>query len=154
MGVFAKDKNQLSYIYSSESDLGEKVLGYVKGIEKEIDTIDISKDNLGDTVWTEIAELLGLRFDEILSTDHPEVSDKFEDGNFDTNGWLKILNQNPKLLQNPIAINGDRAKQIQSRADILKFYEVDSAGLEQSPDDGPPDITSNTENETFVPDED
>lgn len=154
MGVFAKDKNQLSYIYSSESDLGEKVLGYVKGIEKEINTIDISKDNLGDTVWTEIAELLGSRFDEILSTDHPEVSDKFEDGNFDTNGWLKILNQNPILLQNPIAINGDRAKQILSRADILKFYGVDSAGLEQSPDDGPPDITSNTENETFVPDED
>lgn len=154
MGVFAKDKNQLSYIYSSESDLGAKVLGYVRGVEKDIRTIDISKENLGDTVWREIAELLGLRFDQILTTDHPEVPDKFKNGKFDTMGWLKILDQNPMVLQNPIAINGDRAKQITSRADILKLYGVDSAGLEQSPDEGPPDITLNTEGETFVPDED
>ncbi|QLG46487.1 arsenate reductase family protein [Costertonia aggregata] len=154
MGVFARDKNQLSYIYNSNSNLGEKVLGYVKGMEFQIDTIDISKDNLGDTAWTEISELLGMGFDEILATDHPEVPEKFQGGSFDTKGWLKILNQNPIMLQNPIAINGDRAKQIESRDDILKFYGVDSAGLEQSPDEGRPDTKSNTENETFIPDRD
>ncbi|MGB6151606.1 MAG: hypothetical protein WBG48_06405, partial [Pricia sp.] len=69
----------------------------------------------------------------------------------DTNGWLKALEKNPVLLQNPIAVNGDRVRLVQSRSDILKFYGVDSAGLEQSPQSGPPDITSNTEDETLVP---
>ncbi len=154
MGVFAKDEAQLSYIYSSESDLGLKVLGYVEGIDKKIRTIDVSKDHLGDTVWTEIADMLNLPFGRLLATDHPKAPDIAADGNFDTNGWLKILDKNPVLLQDPIAINGDKAKLIRSRADILGFYEVDSAGLEQSPSSGEPDISSKTDGETFVPDRD
>jgi arsenate reductase len=152
MGVLAKDEGQLTYIYSSESDLGRKVLGYVEGIDKKIRTVDISRDKLGDTVWTEISDLLGMPFGELLATDHPSAPEVVANGDFDTNGWLKILDKNPVLLQDPIAINGDRAELIRSRADILSFYGVDSAGLEQSPSSGDPDISSQTEGETFVPD--
>jgi arsenate reductase-like glutaredoxin family protein len=154
MGVFANDEKQLSYIYSSESDLGRKVLGYVEGIDKGIRVIDVSKEDLGDTVWTEIIDLLDTSFAELLSTDHPKAPEVAVNGDFDTNGWLKILDKNPVLLQDPIAINGDHAKIVESRADILSFYEVDSAGLEQSPSSGAPDISSKTEGETFVPDRD
>jgi len=152
MGVFARDERQLSYIYSSESDLGRKVLGYVEGIDKEIRTVDISRDKLGDTVWTEISDLLGMNFGQFLATEHPEAPENVQNADFDTNGWLKILDKNPMLLQNPIAINGIRAKVVRSRADILSFYGVDSAGLEQSPSSGEPDISSRTKDETFVPD--
>jgi len=152
MGVLANDKEQLTYIYSSESDLGRKVLGYVEAIDKGIRTVDISMDNLGDTVWVEITDLLGIPFAELLATDHPDTPEIAKGGDFDTNGWLKILGKNPVLLQDPIAINGNRAVVIRSRADILSFYGVDSAGLEQSPSKGGPDISSKTEGETFVPD--
>lgn len=152
MGVLANAEEQLTYIYSSESDLGRKVLGYVEAIDKGIRTVDISRDNLGDTAWVEITDLLGLPFAELLATDHPDTPEIAKDGDFDTNGWLKILGKNPVLLQDPIAINGKRAVVIRSRADILSFYGVDSAGLEQSPSRGGPDISSKTEGETFVPD--
>ena len=151
MGVLAKDEGQLSYIYSSESDLGLKVLGYVEGIDKKIRTVDISKESLGDTVWTEITDMLGMSFGELLATDHPSAPE-VANGDFDTNGWLKVLDKNPVLLQDPIAINGDRAELVRSRADILSFYGVNSAGLEQSPSSGKPDISSKTKGETFVPD--
>lgn len=42
-------------------------------------------------------------------------------GDYDVDGWLKILDKNPVLLQDPITINGDRAKVVRSRADILKL---------------------------------
>lgn len=151
MGVFAKEGNQLSYIFSSESHLGGQVLGYVNGLNMDISVIDIAKDELGDTAWTEIAQILGLDFGDILSPVHPDAPDGFENGSFDTTDWLKILGKNPGLLQNAIAINGGRAKLIASRSDILEFYGVDSAGLEQSPQSGPPDTSSNTEEEKFVP---
>ena len=151
MSVLAKDSKQLNYIYNSDSQLGKKVLGYVQSIDLDIKTTDISKDKFGDTIWVEISKMLDLDFKEILSPEHPDVPNEFKDGNFDTNGWLKILKKNPILLQNAIAVNGERAKLIKSRADILEFYGVDSAGLEQCPEEGEPDIASNTENETFVP---
>lgn len=154
MGVLAKDERQLSYLYSSESDLGRKVLGYVEGIDKKIRTVDVMRDNLGDTAWTEVAEMLGMSFGDILATDHPSAPEVTKNGDFDTTGWLKILDKNPVLLQDPIAIMGNKAKQVRSRADILSFYEVDSAGLEQSPSSGEPDISSRTEGESFVPDRD
>ena len=152
MGVLEKGEDQLTYIYSSESDLGRKVLGYVEAIDMAIRTVDISRDNLGDAVWVEITDLLGIPFGELLATDHPDTPDMFRNGDFDTNGWLKVLKKNPVLLQDPIAINGNKAVVIKSRADILSFYDVDSAGLEQSPSSGEPDISSTTEGETFVPD--
>ena len=154
MGVLATDKRQLSYIYSSESDLGKKMLGYVDSIDKGIKSTDISRDNFGDTIWTEIIEMIGMSFKELLSTDHPSVPDAVKDGDYDINGWLQILDKNPILLQDPIAINGNRAKVIRSRADILTFYGVDSAGLKENSQSGEPDTTRQTEGETFVPDND
>ncbi|MDT7827590.1 hypothetical protein RQM65_02785 [Pricia sp. S334] len=149
-----KDERKLSYIYSSQSDLGKKVLAYVESIDKGIVTTDISQDKLGDTIWTEILDALDMTFEELLSTDRPNTREIVPDGDFDTNDWLKILDKNPVLLQHPIAINGDKAKLIQSRADILPFYEVDSAGIEQSPTEGQPDISRRTNGEGFVPDTD
>lgn len=154
MGILANDDEQLTYIYSSESDLGRKVLGYLEGLDEGIRTVDISRDNLGDTVWTEISEILGMSFKEILAIDHPDAPEVVVNGDFDVNGWLKILDKNPMLLQNPIAINGKKSKLIKSRSDILSFYGVDSAGLEQSPSSGEPDISSQTKGENFVPEND
>lgn len=151
MGVLAKDKRQMNYIYSSASDLGTKVLGYVESLELDIMATDISRENLGDTILVEVADMLDVEFSELLSPEHPDVTDKFRDVRFSTDDWLKVIDKNPELLQNPIAINGEKAKIIRSRGDILEFYGVDSAGLEQSPQSGPPDTKSNTEGEKFVP---
>lgn len=151
MGVLATDERQLSYIYSSGSNLGKQILAYVQSLDRAIAVIDIDKDPVGDTVWVEIADALGLDFADILSPEHPDVPSGFEDARFDVTGWLKVLNKNPVLLQKAIAINGEKLKLISSRADILEFYGVDSAGLKQSPRTGTPDTTSNTEDENFVP---
>lgn len=124
MGVLARDKTYLA-ISTSQIRILERILGYIIDMELQIDTINISKDNLGDTAWTEILELLGVDFDEILSLNHSEVPEKFKGCSFDTKGWLKILIQNPIMLENQIAINGNKAKQIEYRDDILKFYGVD-----------------------------
>jgi len=152
MGVLAKDKRQLRYIYSSESDLGKKILAYVQSLDLNIFATDVVHDDLGDTVWVEISDSLNMGFDEILATDHPDAPEIAKDGDFDTTGWLKILDKNPNLFQKPIAINGNKAKLISSRADILNFYDVDSAGIEQNPQEGLDlEISSNTEDEDFVP---
>ncbi len=147
MSVLARNKKQLTYIYSSGSHLGKQVLGYLQGIDKKIETIDICKENLGDTIWIELAENLGLPLAKLFTVERSDIGDT---ENFNTEDWLKIINKNPGFLQKPIAINGKKVMQVAHRSDILKFFGVDSAGLEKGFNHEQPTISSTTEDEKFI----
>ncbi|OBQ55893.1 hypothetical protein JJL45_06315 [Tamlana sp. s12] len=147
MSILARDKNQLTYIYSSKSHLGKQVLGYIQGIDKKFEAIDISNEKIGDTIWIELCEQLNMPFKKLLSIE----DDNFGDSeNFHAEDWLKILNNKPELLQKPIAVLGKEVKQIQHRSDILTFFGVDSAGLEKKQSGETPTTSSTTEDERFI----
>ena len=150
MTILARDKKQLTYIYSSLSHLGKQVLGYVQGTRKKIATIDIANEKIGDTIWVELAENLKLPLGDLFTKEHPDVPAIGNTEDFDTDDWLKIINKNPVLLQNPIAINGDRVMLVTTRTEILEFFGVDSAGLEKTFGHEEPTTSSTTEDEDFV----
>jgi arsenate reductase len=125
--------------------LGKQILGYVQGTTKKIEVIDIAKENISDSIWVELAEELNLPFSKIFET-HP-ISNK---NNFSTDDWLKIINKNPTLLQKPIAINGDRIMLVSHQSEILKLFDVDSAGLEKGFNHEPTTISSTTKDEDFL----
>ena len=146
MSILARDKKQLTYIYSSSSYLGKQVLAYIQAIDKKVKAVDITKEKLGDTIWVELAENLDLAFNQIFT-----IENNFRDtANYNTDDWLKIINKNPELLQKPIAVNGKEVSQIQHRSEILKFFGVDSAGLKKGFSHESPTISSTTENEKFI----
>ena len=150
MALLARDKNQITYVYCSQSRLGKQILGYLKGANKKVETIDISQDNLGDTIWVELAKNLGMSFDGIFSLSHLDVPEFGSSDDFNTDDWLKLINENPIVLQRPIVINGDRVKQLSNRSEILQFFGVDSAGLEKTMAHEPPTTSSTTEDENFI----
>ena len=150
MGIIARDKNQLTLIYSSNTRVGRHTLSYLTGIDKRYLSIDIAKTKVGDTMWVEIAEALGVKVGDLVDKRELDIaSESTED--FDTNDWLKIIQFNDCVISRPIAINGSRTLQINNPTEILEFFEVDSAGLEQSPMEGNKlDIERTTENEDFI----
>ncbi|MDD7886589.1 arsenate reductase family protein [Flavivirga sp. 57AJ16] len=150
MSILARDKKQLTYIYSSLSHLGKQVLGYIQGIDKKVEVIDIVKENLGDTIWVELADNLDLSLAELFTVKNNDSSNIGDTNNFSTDDWLKIINKNPELLQKPIAVNGDKVMLIAHRAEILKFFGVDSAGLKKGLSGESPTISSTTEDENFI----
>jgi len=123
-------------------------LGYVQGANKKIEVIDITKEKISDSIWVEIAEKLNLPFEKIFKTE-PISTNKNKD-NFSTDDWLKMIEKNPALLQKPIAINGDEIMLISHRSEILKFFDVDSAGLEKGFNHESPTISSTTKDENFI----
>ncbi|KAB1067759.1 hypothetical protein F6U93_09135 [Tamlana haliotis] len=147
MSILARDKKQLTYIYSSKSHLGKQVLGYIQGIDKKVEVIDISNEKLGDTIWVELTDALKKPINKLFTIGDQDLGNT-EDFNCDD--WLKILNNNTELLQKPIAIVGANAKQIEGRSEILQFFGVDSAGLEKKPNGESPTTSSTTEDEKFV----
>lgn len=60
MSFLAKDNRQLLYIYSCESNFGREMLVYAKSIDKKIQTIDICNENISQTIWLEIADMIGV----------------------------------------------------------------------------------------------
>lgn len=147
MPILSRDKKQLTYIYSASSHLGKQVLGYIQGIDKKIEVIDVDTTKLSDTIWVELSENLNTPLPNLFAIDNSDVKNNKD---LKTNDWLKMINNNPELLQRPIAINGEKAMQITNRSEILKFFGVDSAGLEKTFGHEKPTTSSTTDDETFI----
>lgn len=131
MSVLATDDKQLTLIYNSETRLGKQALGYLQGSNKAIQDLDISKTKLGNTLWVSLQDRLDKPFDELLAVDHPDAPDTGS-RNLHPDDWLKMLNENPVLLQYPIVVSGDRIGQLSTPSELVQFFEANSAGLDES----------------------
>ncbi len=149
MGVIARDKNQLTLIYSSNTRVGTHTLSYLTGIEKKYLAIDLAHTKVSDTQWAEIAASLGVKIGDLVDKRELDLDSESVSA-FGSNDWLKIIQKNDAVISCPIAINGKRTMQITNPPEIMEFFEVDSAGLEESPMDGEPDEERTTENEDFI----
>lgn len=150
MGVIARDERQLTLIYSSNTRVGTHTLSYLTGLDEKYLAIDLAKTKVSDTQWAEIADSLGVKIGDLVDKRELELSSESTD-EFGSNDWLKIIQKNDSVISRPIAIKGSRTKQINNPPEIMEFFEVDSAGLEQSPSNGTaPDIERTTENENFI----
>lgn len=150
MGVIARNDRQLTLIYSSNTRVGTHTLSYLTGINEQYLAIDLAKTKVSDTQWAEIADALGVKIGDLVDKRELDIDDE-STSNFGSNDWLKIIQNNDSVISRPIAIKGSRTKQIDNPTEIMEFFEVDSAGLEQSPLEGTePDIERTTKNENFI----
>lgn len=149
-GVFATNENQLTLIYSSASRMGKQTLGYVQATRDDLLAIDIAETKIGDTVWVSLADGLNKSLGDLFSTEHADSPDIADSSSFDTDDWLKLINKNPSLLQHPIAVNGKNFMQVTNPSEVLKFMDVDSAGLEKHNLGDEPTTSSTTNDESFI----
>tara|TARA_R110002124_G_scaffold138576_6_gene302123 strand:- start:52601 stop:53059 length:459 start_codon:yes stop_codon:yes gene_type:complete len=146
MGVIARDEKELKLIYSSNTRVGTHALSYLQAIEEKLLAIDISKTKVADTQWVELAEDLGVKVGDLIDKRKMEGIDTSQ---FSSNDWLKVLQKNDEVLSHPIAINGNKTKQIQNATDVLDFFGVDSAGIEKTMHTEKPTISKTTNGEKF-----
>lgn len=150
MGVIARDENQLTLIYSSNTRVGTHTLSYLTGIDEKYLAIDLAKTRVADTQWAEIADALGVTIGDLVDKRQLDI-DVESTVNFNADDWLKIIQNNDTVISQPIAIMGDRTKQITNPPEIMEFFNVDSAGLEQSPlNDTKPDLKPTSDGEKFI----
>lgn len=133
MGVIAKDDNQITLFYNSQTTIGKQTLGYVESSEREVRTVDISKDKVTGTQWTELAAGVDRPISELVDQDHPDFKKAYgsEKVDLDEHDWLRVLEKSPSVLAYPLVIQGKRFLAIENPSDFAKFIEADSAGLEK-----------------------
>lgn len=151
MGMIARDDRQLTLLYSSNTRVGRHTLSYLAGIDKPYLAIDLVKTKLPGSQWIEIAEDLNLKVGDLVDKRQLGL-DENTTNDFNTEDWIKIIRNNDNAISQPIVIMGKVTKQIANPPEIMEFFDVDSAGLKQTPSADNPaiDIEKTTENEEFI----
>ena len=151
MGVIARNENQMTLIYSSNTRVGTHALSYLTAIDGKYLAIDLAKTKISDTMWVEIAEAMGVKVGDLVDKRKLDLDTK-STKDFGTNDWLKIIQKNDSVISKPIASKGNRTVQIEHHHELLEFFEVDSAGLKQgSSQEKDLDLERTTKNQHFIP---
>ncbi|SDQ05144.1 arsenate reductase family protein [Flagellimonas zhangzhouensis] len=128
MGIIATDEREISMYYNGESSFSEQALAILEATEFKIRAVDITKDKVTATQWAEIADRLGVTGKDLVNTEHPNFIQSYgEHTNIESEeDWLKILSQNPKVIQGPILLHGERAFQAKALGDLFVFLDQES----------------------------
>ncbi|AGC78269.1 hypothetical protein LX97_02939 [Nonlabens dokdonensis] len=126
----ATNPRQIVLIYNSEQKSHREIFAYAKSADKDLLAIDISKEKVAGTVWTEVADLLDKRAMDLIHTTHSSFIKKYgENHELDCNGAIKMLQKDPEMLIYPYAIQDRRAKEIKLYNEMLSFFDPDTAEI-------------------------
>jgi hypothetical protein len=142
------DKKQINCIYAGGSSFSNQLEAVLKSTKKDVLTLDITKSKLANSQWAEILDKLETPMSILI--DHTAIDTKNDTADYKINDIIKILNNNPEALVGAILIKEDQLEHITSYNDVLKFYGVDSAGLEKTMHTEDPVTKSQTKDESFI----
>jgi arsenate reductase-like glutaredoxin family protein len=126
----AIDPKQIVLFYNSNQKSHRETLAYSEASGKRLLPIDVSKDKVAGTAWTEIADALQLRASDLLHTDHSSYIKKYgKHKDIDCNGAIKTLQKDPDMLIFPIAIQGEKAMELKLYSEMLSFFDVDTSAI-------------------------
>ncbi|MEW7289931.1 arsenate reductase family protein [Aquimarina sp. 2304DJ70-9] len=121
MGEIATSDRQITLFYSSKSVRAKQTLAYAKAEGWPIQEIDILKTPLTGTQIAELAGRLNLEIKDLVNQDHPAYKSHFEPHDFSSNDWIKMIQHNPEIMKQPIALRGDITILVETPTDIIKI---------------------------------
>jgi len=121
MGEIATSNRQITLYYSSDSIRAKQALAYAKAEGLAIHEIDILKTPLTGTQITELASRLKLKVKDLINQEHPSYSSKFEPHELSTDDWIKMIQHNPEIMKQPIALHGDNTILVETPSDMIKI---------------------------------
>ena len=121
MGEIATSNRQITLYYNSNSTRAKKTLAYAKAEGLPILEIDISKSPLTGTQIAELSDRLKIEVKDLVNQDHPAYMQKFEHHELSEIDWIKMIQHNPEIMKQPIAIRGDITILVDSPTDIIKI---------------------------------
>ena len=109
MGEIAKSDRQISLYYNSNSVRAKQTLAYAKAEGLRIREVDILKTRLN------------LEVKDLVNQSHPAFTAKFEPMELSPNDWIKLIQHNPEIMKQPIALRGDLTILVETPTDIIKI---------------------------------
>lgn len=121
MGEIATSNRQITLYYSSDSVRAKQALAYAKAEGLAIQAIDILKTPFTGTQIAELAKRLGIEVKDLINQEHPSYSSKFEPHELSSDDWVIMIQHNPEIMKQPIALHGENTILVETPSDILKI---------------------------------
>ncbi|ARV06303.1 hypothetical protein BTO04_06120 [Polaribacter sp. SA4-10] len=121
MGEIATSEKQITLFYHSKSVRAKKTLAYAKAEGLPILEIDLLKNKITGTQVIELANRLNLNVSDLVNQEHSSYKSNFEHHDFSTNDWIKMIQKNPEIMKQPIALRGDITILVETPSDIIKI---------------------------------
>ena len=67
------------------------------------------KEPLSQKELTDLLKKLGMEPEELLRKTEPLFKEKYNDKNYSSKQWIKIMCENPILIERPIVVSGNKA---------------------------------------------
>ncbi len=101
----------LTIYHNTRCKISRKVLNELKEKvdEKDIVIREYLKEPLSIEEIRDLLVRLNLKPMDIIRKQEKIFKDSFKDKSFSNEEWLRILNENPKLIERPIVVKGNKA---------------------------------------------
>jgi arsenate reductase len=99
-------------------------LVYAKAEGLKIQEIDILKTKLTGTQLVELAGKLNMMIADLVNLAHPTYSSYCEPQNFSTDDWIKLIQHNPEIMKQPIALKGTKTILVETPTDVIKIKKT------------------------------
>jgi len=121
MGEIATSHRQITLYYSGKTEKAKKILATAQAQGLPVEEIDLQKTTLTGTQIAELANRLNIQVEELINQEHPSYKAHFEEHNYSTDDWIKMIQNNPEILIHPIAIRGERTIFVKTSTEILSL---------------------------------
>ncbi len=146
--IFNSLKEHIICLHSTKDDFVKKVLAVLQATKKSYVTIDIQKTMPTNTQWHYITTHLGCKLSDLMKSSFLE---DLGNETYSEEGFMKIFDKNPQALEGVIIVEGDNIEHIKEYTKILKFFNVDSAGLNKTFYTEEPLLSRSTQKDRFIP---
>jgi arsenate reductase len=119
MGEIETSNRQITLYYNSNSEKDKKILATAQAQGYAVEEIDLQKTELTGTQLVELADRLNVKVAELINQEHATYKANFEDHDYSTDDWIKMIQNNPEILRHPIALRGAKSKFVKTSTDIM-----------------------------------
>jgi arsenate reductase len=94
-----------------------------KNTKEKFEKIEYLVETPSEEELKEILRMLGIKAEQLVRKKEPLYKENYEGKKISDKEWIKILHDNPILIERPIVINGDRAiigRPIETIVDFIK----------------------------------
>lgn len=99
----------IKVLHNNSCSKSRSILEFLDENNVAFEIIDIIEDPLSELELKTVLKKLGVNIQEIIRKNEPLFKEKFADKSYSEHEWIKILTDNPSLIQRPILIKGSVA---------------------------------------------
>ncbi len=127
----ATDEREIVLLYNSDIKNHREIFAYAQSADIKLNALDITKEKITGTLWSEVAGMLGHEVKDLVHTDHSTFIQKHgENVTLDNDGAIKLLQHEPELFIFPIAIKGKKALEAHLYGDITQLFGSDTSKVD------------------------